>query len=248
MLNNVTLYEGPSLLPGQHSTHITVTMSGLTRPSANIKTGPAVQVWILVTNTAPIEAERNGQSNAICGTCPLQGNGCYVRHFHGTNAIWSNLPWTPRLKDLSAKELNWLTMRLRSMHIRLGAYGDPVAAPLDAYAICLQNNTGVTGYTHQWRTAHDDWKKICMASVETLDDAQQAQRLGWRTFRIRPTPDAPVLPNESVCPYETISLRCIDCKACNGHQGRRVTTGIVTTAHGTKRKTFLLHCGPKVNV
>ncbi len=245
MLSNVILYEGPSALPNQHSTNITVVMTGIDRPSANIKTGPVAQVWILVTDASPIDAERNGDSKAICGDCPLQGNGCYVRHIHGTNPVWKALPKTPKLQNLSAKEHKEIVLRLRSMHIRLGAYGDPVAAPLESYRICLDNNHGITGYTHQWRTAHDDWKNICMASVETLDDAQQAQRMGWRTYRVRATPEAPVLPNEAVCPYETIKLRCIDCKACNGHQGRQITTGIVATAHGSQRKKFLIHCEPK---
>lgn len=248
MLNSVILYEGPSALPNQHSTNITVVMTGIDRPSANIKTGPTAQVWILVTDHSPIDAERSGHSAAICGDCPLQGNGCYVRHVRGTNPVWKNLPKTRHINSLTPKEMTWLTRRMGSLHIRLGAYGDPVAAPLEIYGLCLRNNSGITGYTHQWRIAHHDWKSICMASVETVDDAQQAQRLGWRTYRIRPTAEAPVLSNESVCPYETISLRCIDCKACNGHQGRRQTTGIVTTAHGSQRKKFLIHCEPKSNV
>ena len=71
--------------------------------------------------------------------------------------------------------------------LRLGCYGDPVAAPYSVWAPLVRVASGHTGYTHQW---HDKrfwrFRAFLMASVETLDDARQAQSLGWRTFRSAP--------------------------------------------------------------
>ena len=64
------VYRGPSLLPG--GAPIVGVLTGLRKPSANAKTGPMAQLWILAESENPIAAQRTGHDSAICGDCPMR--------------------------------------------------------------------------------------------------------------------------------------------------------------------------------
>ena len=67
--------------------------------------------------------------------------------------------------------------------VRLGTYGDPAAVPASIWSDLVAYSDGHTGYTHQWRTS-PGLRGLCMASVDSEEEAIEAWALGWRTFRV----------------------------------------------------------------
>ncbi len=114
--------------------------------------------------------------------------------------------------------------------LRLGAYGDPALAPLSAWMPLIKASKFVVGYTHQWRTCDQRWKHYCQASVETVQGARTAHKMGWSTFRIR-IPGEPLIKGETVCINQTNNfIKCNTCRLCNGHKN------IVADLHGAAFK------------
>jgi hypothetical protein len=73
-----------------------------------------------------------------------------------------------------------------------------------------------------------------MASVESLDEALEAQALGWRTFRVAPAGEKPAR-GEFGCPAAAENgkrLQCSDCLGCNGSNGRPGRASPMIWAHG----------------
>jgi hypothetical protein len=74
---------------------------------------------------------------------------------------------------------------IKGKSIRLGTYGDPAVIPMDVWMDLLSLASIHTGYTHQWRNPDkQDYKSILMASVDTLQDIDDATELGWRQFAV----------------------------------------------------------------
>ena len=66
--NGVVLYRGPSLLNGRPVVCVAV---GLSRPSANGKTGDFIQTFILADDGEnPVDALKSGGDGSVCGDCP----------------------------------------------------------------------------------------------------------------------------------------------------------------------------------
>lgn len=113
---------------------------------------------------------------------------------------------------------------LHNRVIRLGAYGDPAAIPLDVWDDITKHSAAHTGYTHQWRK-FPGIKKYCQASTEDVAGTLEAQALGFKTYRIR-TDDEPLLPDEVKCPYPKV--QCLQCGLCNGQ-----LKNVSTVVHGS---------------
>ncbi len=125
--------------------------------------------------------------------------------------------------------------------IRLGAYGDPAAVPLDVIDEIMDAKwCGHTGYTHQWQWCDIRYKKYLMASVENLEEKDFANALGYRTFRVLNTSDSPS-QDEINCPASIEAGKtttCERCRLCAGaYEGRRVKN-ISIHAHGIRAKSF----------
>jgi hypothetical protein len=72
-----------------------------------------------------------------------------------------------------------------------------------------------------------------MASVETELGAKQAQKEGWRTFRII-APDAPLSDNEILCRHtEDDRNKCEMCLLCDGASSK---PNIADKVHGLNWK------------
>jgi len=57
-----------------------------------------------------------------------------------------------------------------------------------------------------------------MASVDTAVEAIEAQKMGWRTFRVHDEA-APIMPNEIMCPASKeagFRTKCAQCGLCAG--------------------------------
>lgn len=226
------LWEGPSRLDGRPIGAL------VTVRSENRKTGPMLQTWILPRDQDPIAALRSGLDTAVCGACPLRGVGgrdraCYVNVLNGGPlAVYKQ--W--RSGYYPALTESWARILINGRMVRLGAYGDPVAVPLGVWTELLAWCGGHTGYTHQWRRMDSqDYAGILMASVESRAERDEAQALGWRTYRILADGER-AGRGETVCPYtrEVPSKRtCAQCLACDGSAAKPGRASIVIPVHGS---------------
>lgn len=239
-------WEGPSSIDGSP---IAVIVTGLTEPSRNGKTGPMLQVWILRQDVHPWEAVKTGQDSAICGECPMRGTGngelraCYVRVETGPSAIWRKYAKGGYPVPEPDVWERWVHRR----DVRLGAYGEPTAAPPSVMHALAGQSRMWTGYTHRWAELSlagkgEVWRTVLMASVESDQQAQDAMRLGWRPFLALPG-DEPVPEHAFLCPAERedYPLQCMDCGACAGTKmgGRRAAAVYpYVPMHGHGRKNY----------
>ena len=252
------LYEGPSQLPNDPGAPIVVIAI---MESSNSKTGNMVQTYILRSDMDPREASRTGADVAICGACPLKGDGfpdnpmklaqhreCYVNIAQGVLIVWNNYKAGkyPRLTTHAD-----ITMVCSGRAVRIGTYGDGAAAPSWVWADALREAAGHTAYTHQWPrdaqhgntyVGNGGWGPypwVYMASVESLDEARAAWARGYRTFRVVNHPDERDPANEIVCPNETTGVQCVECGLCRGKRyGHDTARSIVITVHGPGKKYF----------
>ena len=205
----LVLYEGPSLIDGQP---IAVIATGFQRRTANSKTGDMVQTWILRADLNPLQAIHTGQDVSICGDCPLRGmletrqrrtvnrrRACYVNVHQAPLAVYRAYRRGRYEPFNSARHLALFQGRM----LRLGSYGDPVAAPLRVWSPLVRVASGSTGYTHQWRRrailaltgafSWPAWKPWTMPGK---------RRRGWRTFRSAPRVNCQRGANSTVRPAQ----------------------------------------------
>lgn len=210
--------------------------TGFTRPSANVKTGPMVQVWILHRTIEPHAAVATGADSVVCGDCPLRGNGgggeraCYVdvgkaplsifRAYH--RGAYPLAPVDPA--DL-----------FRGRAVRFGAYGDPAYIPAGMLAGIAQAARSHTGYTHQWRKLGAPYRHYLMASVDTPSDVREAESLGWRWFGL--VSDARRAPelDAVLCPADPArGVTCSTCTLCGGSLTRARSVAILPHGPGAR--------------
>lgn len=210
---SVILWEGPSKIDGEPIVVIA------TRGSKNSKTGDMVQTWILRADVEPHEAIKSGADASICGACPHRGDGngkgrtCYVLVHNAPLSIYR------AYKRGSYTKLEALEVAQygEGLAVRLGAYGDPLAVPLEVWESLTSKASKVTGYSHLWDTAGIDTVRaagLVMASADSLDDAARAVAKGFRYFRTRDLGEA-VAVTEIDCPASD-TLTCADCGLCSG--------------------------------
>lgn len=206
------LWEGRSLI--DDAPIVAIATAG----SANRKTGPMIQVWILRQDMAPHEAKRRGLDVSVCGKCAMR-DACYVVTAHGPRSVWEAYhAGLYRELDASAFERT---------AIRWGAYGDPALLPSQLVHACNATARGWTGYTHQYMHKWAQWcRGVFMASVETRAQEERLRAQGWGTFRVG-LKDGSDIGTTTACPYDTVGTTCIECRACDG--GERA---IYTPAHG----------------
>lgn len=233
MSNGAVIYRGPSQLDGRP---IVVIAIGLTAGSANSKTGNMIQTHILREDIAPTDAIKTGDDASICGQCVHRGDGtgkgrtCYVNVGQGPLVVWKTYQagkypvWDDAVHSAEGRV------------VRLGTYGDPAAVPAIVWMNLLRGSIGHTGYTHQWK--HPDllpiFKTLCMASADSVEEAAQAQAMGWRTFRVALPDHVARTQWEAICPASAEAgkkLTCIQCRACDGVRNNK-RGSIVIQAHG----------------
>ncbi len=225
-VSGYVVYEGPSQINGEPIVGI-VTMS-----SNNIKTGNMASLWILHANSSPIEASKSGDDVAVCGNCPLRhhsGGACYVTLFQAPLAVYKAYKGNkyPRIDNYVPFE---------GVNLRFGAYGDPLALPIDVLVglkSVIKNNTS---YTHQWRnTTSEVVKQLSMASADSIEEAIEAQGMGWRTFRVTKD-ETDLMENEILCPNYTSDVQCVNCNLCKGASTK--AKNIVIPVHGARKGKF----------
>jgi hypothetical protein len=244
--NGFVLYRGPSAIDGSP---IVCIASGLFRPSPNVKTGPMVQVYILVDGKSPLQAAQDGSDSAICGDCSHRGKivtnpatgvrknverSCYVTLMHGPRVVYDGYQRGiyPEVTPAEARKM------LAKRKVRLGAYGDPGAVPVAIWDQVLDRVSELSGYTHLWKKI-PTLSAFCMASVDTEAERAEAKELGFRTFRVRRSTD-PTLKGEGHCPGSDEmknAVQCVACLLCGGKRSN-AKADITTIVHGTGSKNF----------
>lgn len=222
-MSGAVFYVGPSVLDG--SPIVAIATTG----SSNRKTGNMVQTWILRADRHPVEAVRSGEDAAVCGDCPHRGTTCYVTLAHAPSAVWN--AWkrgsypSATLADVVARH---------KRPVRMGAYGDPVAVPIDAWRGLGER---WTGYTHAWRRPEAaPFRSLLMASCDSSSDFREARRAGWRCFVVDPVGKPWRLGRSKVieCPSAR-GVTCADCGLCAGMSTRTARApSIRLEAHGSR--------------
>jgi hypothetical protein len=241
------LYRGPSQLDGKP---IVAIVTGLDLNSVNAKTGAMAQVWILRDDIAPIDAVKQGEDVSICGQCPHRGiseyvsgelgwvnrgRTCYVTLFHAPRNVWTSYKRGVYGQDVALDA----PARLAGKKVRLGAYGDPAALPFGVWQAALANAAAFTGYTHQWRSCDTRFRTFVMASADSAADMAEAQKLGYRTFRVRTQSEA-LASREVICPASQEAGKktsCASCLACGGTSAK-AKASIAIVAHGAGARNF----------
>lgn len=237
------LYEGPSRIDGSPIVAIA------TIDSKNEKTADMVQVWIIRADMHPSEAVKSLADYAICGNCKQrwnQGGACYVNHVTGgPGAAYNRYAYGDGYKD--EKHIKRVTKALASRPIRLGAYGDPCAVPFEVWeSLIAQGCTLWTGYTHQWKDPNNqEYRKLVMASCDSLAEAKEAKAMGWRFFLVQNelNTDLPMLGKVIECPSSARGTNCDECTACDGTRADTRSSqaaSVVIQVHGIKARKFAL--------
>lgn len=223
-----------------------------TLESENLKTGDMIQIHILVRDESPVDAVRNGTDWKICGDCDARGHWdqtagrfidrwCYVNYAQGEQSVWhcyrrGGYPFLPitRYAEVFA-----------GRKVRFGAYGDPIHIPLSivrAIVACVKGRVKWTGYTHQWKDPkYAPFREHLMASVESKQQMLDAQRAGWRTFRVR-TEGEPIEPGEITCPASDEAghrTQCERCCLCNGVNEFSSVKSLTLLVHGSRAKNLI---------
>ena len=211
----IKAWQGPSTIDGED---IMAVVSCENRASNNDKTGDMVQVGFMRTDMTPASAVRQGKDESICGSCPLRkavrdatGSGeppCYV------NTMWKTGTWRAASKLL--EDLPAAVKAMAKKPVRFGEYGNMSSIPRAIAEKLLKAAKKWTLYEHEWRKGSNQWlKEYAMASVHSVEEAREAQAMGWRTFRTK-GPDDPAMGNEVQCPHRTHGVQCRDCMLCMG--------------------------------
>lgn len=249
MANGAILWEGKSQIDGAP---IMLIATGLASGSNNSKTGALVQTWILRADQSPVAAIHNGADESICGACPHRGTletqadgttrnrgrSCYVAVFQAPRNVWET---AKRGKYPRAKRERGAAL-LAGLNIRLGAYGDPAAVPFHVWETLLQHANPATGYTHQWRVCDSRFARYCMASADSVAEAETARAMGYRTFRVGSKAESIVQGVEALCPASAEAGKRTTCAACNLCGGDRIKAkSIFIPVHGSQGHVNAFH-------
>ena len=221
------LYRGPSMLDGSPIVVVAV------MATANPKTGDMIQTFILVDNMTPIEASKAGADTANCGNCRLRWNlkgPCYVNLGQAPLAVFRALE--RGIYPMYDPELHSQYFNFRDL--RMGAYGDPAAVPVEVWEHMISVTKGRTGYTHQ--IMHEGFNEkfigICQISADSPKQALKYQAMGAKTFRVAKEGDG-LLEGEVQCPADTHGTQCKDCLLCDGTQAN-----VAVLVHGSRAGRF----------
>ena len=213
----IVLWRGKSLI--DHKRIMVIATGVFENKSLNGKTGEMIQTYILRRDIDPMLARRMGGDKSICGYCKhREKSTCYVNLCHGPIKIYEAYQ-DNRYRDYVDSDIQYFKDR----SIRIGSYGDPAVIPFEIWDNICKIAKSQTGYTHLWKTCDQRLKNYCMASVDSIqgymNEFEEAQKMSWRTFRIRESYNNELRENEIVCPASKeikVKTTCEKCNMCNG--------------------------------
>ena len=224
---NVVFYRGGSAI---NQKPIIAGISAL-KGSGNEKTANMLQIPVFSQEAKPHEAANSGIDESVCGDCDLRKAkrqtdkktkyGCYVVLYRKVMQ-WLSLMRKDEDLEYAEKALLGKGEFLDDIRpVRVGEYGNPSAIPRTRLEWMFQliergYRRGWTAYDSQWRNPENAWlARFAMASVQTLAQKEEANDLGWRTFR-QLAKDEKLQDDEIMCPYYSDNLSCQECLLCCG--------------------------------
>lgn len=220
MYNGRTLWEGHSPVDGAP---LALIASGFIRPSENTKTGPMIQVSLVRSDISPNRAVLLGKDDSVCNQCELRptlvrNSGkksaqCYVQTDKGLNHSWK--AFKRGFYPFAMPSI------LSGLVVRFGSYGNVSNVPQSILEPLFAMVRRHTCYDHNWHMPDAQWlRRYAMASVSCPSKKQEANNLGWRTFRVVRSVGE-LLPDEILCPAGKITslgkkITCYDCGLCSG--------------------------------
>ncbi len=222
---SIKFWEGPSEINGAP---IMGYIAGEHNPSSNTKTGPALQVGVMLRGVHPWEAVSTGDDLAICGDCPLRPSNHKAAKLRGEavadNACYVNTGFkNAQRMSIERSEVKPKTVQAfieEHAFIRFGEYGNLSSLPREVLEPMLKGAKKWAMYEHEWRRPENQWlREYAMASVHSLEEKAEANALGWRTYRTVSKDDP--LPGRTTtgeiwCPNYTHGTTCNKCGLCNG--------------------------------
>lgn len=220
------IYDGPSLLDGEPIFVVAI-------PEWNKKTGLMLSTWILLRDCSPENAADDGRDRSICGGCRYRTDEKGVRRCYVRTHWEPRVAWEKYHDGEYAAPVAWdALVNPRALPVRLGSYGDPAAVPVDIWRRLTATCRLHTGYTHIWRTADPELRRLCMASVDTPEEREEARAAGWRTFHVGGEDEADI-----ICPASReggYRSHCDRCMLCMG-TARGALRSIRIALHGPGR-------------
>ena len=200
-----------------------VVAPGLNRPSQNEKTGAMTQTFILKKNTPPTYDVKG----AGCEDCPAF-DGCYVLWHQAPRSVYRAYK-SGRYRKYTG---SWEDLAMLSRFpMRVGSAGEPTEMASHHWEDMLATIGSWTGYTHKWMVPDNmHYRMYCMASVHSVEDMKQANRNGWRTYRVG---GGPITDDEVMCPHYTHDVQCATCGLCKGSSSNG--KNIYAPAHGARK-------------
>jgi hypothetical protein len=260
--NGYVLYEGKNV----HGNFVCVA-TGLVNKSANIKTGPMVQIFIISSDMSPMEAIRTGANAVACWGCKhkpataeqraqgIKGGACYVDASKSVTAVYKgykkgcypnicgdNPPDRGNDAEYLERARDQISSVFSGRTVRFGAYGEPVNLPFGMVKMIAGVAAAHTGYTHRWQSGGmQAYKEFFMASVDSEQEYEEAKKKGWRTFRVMT--EWKLAPREIVCLNSWLDKTCFECTQCNGAGGGN-GRDIAIKVHGKSKARFNEHSSP----
>lgn len=209
-----------------------VVATGHDRPSANRKTGPMIQLWILSQDMDPVESVKTGHdAQTVCAGCPFaSGNGCYVNVGQSPLSIWRAYKRGSYGKLLPQDYSQFF----KGKTVRFGAYGNPSLIPLAIVKAVASASNGWTGYFHNWKEMQPAmaraYGQYFMVSTETEESRCKADSAGLRYFHV-----SPLKPKNAIeCLSDAKGITCEKCKLCAGLSKSRLPS-VWINPHGSKK-------------
>lgn len=174
--------------------------------SSNVKTGNIPTVWV---------GRNLQQSRESCEGCPLLASGdCYAQYGSPSFAIASVARSAKRAKSWRRYTIERaISARHPSARfVRFTALGDAAHADRGqvehAISVTRENNLAVVGYTHFHRERSAQWLRgQLMASVQSVDEARDANARGWRAAIVMPRDTVGTIRNDDG------SILAVECPA-----------------------------------
>ena len=215
---------------GLNGKRVMVKFTALKNKTVNSKTGDMVQSWMLPMDW--VDAKRIDDDEAVCGDCPHSFRAADTCYLHKGMAFMGLLSTTKSWPQafIDQHEFDQFVHLFSDRLVRFGSFGEPVLMGEDVVSAICSVAKGWTGYTHQWDKPQYQWaKKYFMASADTEEKAQQAQAMGWRTFRVRQKDDS-IVKGEVNCPASKESNKkttCSNCRLCMGTSSKAKSVTII---------------------
>lgn len=237
-MKSAKFWAGPSGFNGEPI----VAVAGQSRENPKIR--GMVELTILPSDGDVTGMRREGRDAATCGNCPRRPHSvCEARAriglnlrkmgFNARNSKRLAKAVTPSGCYVNCKMLQIMGGALQrggydaqplelpsEYFLRLTRFGCITALPIHVAWKLFDGAKGWTGYTGEWRTCDQHWRHVLMASCTSMEEAREADAMGWRAYISLPKghPHPKTAGSRKVAKCREFD--CASCLLCSGVSGR----------------------------